>query len=422
MKLRKEEMRIINPWLVALYFYKRGNPNDLLPDSLTSELSLVKDEAGHKTFRGSEYQLEWLPHYDINVLRLSLGETKEFSFKTQFEPPDLLNTITKTLEIPVVEGFLGSSILYWGLVDSLEGEDYGTAPPTKNEFGNLWQAQSPEGGVEKAHILLTPKALEEKTKNFLFATDWGFLKIESHFHRSEAEIREYDKIREELMGCREELDKEPVALLSAFSNQDIQKQREELNAMTPRYMAFVGMVSQVNQLKNSLQINLTNYQERLEILRMEKDYVYAPHIKRFERSLIQMKYDLNYCQSTITSVNTGLDLLRGINSIATHSTEVRIQEAMSEVQRRGVTIQEALSVVEVIFVFYYSLGVWHFIIEKEDWGRISSINKLMVGLCLSVFVPLGTHFLMRRKWWKFGISLAAVLGTVIYAVYLTCII
>lgn len=364
-------MKITNPWLIAV-FYKRDSANEKPPNSLTDKLTLVKDEENHKTFKGDEYQLERLKYYDTIVYRFSLGKIGEFSSQTWDEQRESLNQVIQDPEISS-NNILGSSIVYWGLVDSIEDETYGQAPPTITAFGNLWQHALLMDERKIEYILLTPKNLEEKTrKHLLFATRMGIIKIDSHFHKANTEIREYDESRGELMGYLKELDEELITLLNTLRSKDIKKQREKLSVMTPKYAKFTQKVSLVNKLKNTLRINIDNYKERLEILSREKDRVYDPHIKRFERFLAQINHDLKYCQSTINSVHTGLDMLTGINSIATRS--------------RGVAIQAAMAVVETVLVFYYSLGVWHFIIEREKWTTISSIDKLMIGVGFAVFI------------------------------------
>lgn len=85
----------------------------------------------------------------------------------------------------------------------------------------------------------------------------------------------------------------------------------------------------------------------------------------------------------------------------------------------GLKFQAAMAVVEGIFVFYYSLGIWHFIIPDEKWNEISSINKGIVSFVLSVSVPLEVHNYIKREWCRFGVSLAVFITTVIYAFIVT---
>lgn len=399
------EMQIINPCLIAFYFYKRDVTNEKLLDNLISKLTLENDEENYKVFKNIfkdvEYRLEWLTYYDSIVLRFSLCKTGVFSSEIWLEQKESLIQISQNLKISE-ENFLGSSILYWGIVNSLDDDKYGKTLQTITTFGNVWQHSIRLDERKVEYIFITPKDKEEKTKkHFLFATDHGLLKIESHFHKANTDIREYEEIRGKLMGNIKTLDEELETLLETIRGK---KQKEKLYNLTPKYTYFVQNIASVNKLKNTLQINIDNYKERLEILRREKDRIYDPHIKRFERALVQIDHDLEYCKSTISSVGTSLDMLRGMNSV--------------ETQNRGVTIQSAMALVEVVLVFYYSLGAWHYLIE-EEWNDIPLSIKLAVGILLAVFVPLKVHSFVEKKWIKFGTFLGFVLVGIFLACYFT---
>ena len=198
-----------------------------------------------------------------------------------------------------------------------------------------------------------------------------------------------------------------ATLLKTLQEQGIQDQKNKLYTVTKNYMVFMEMVSSTTKLQNTLQISIENYQERLEILKRNNDRVYNRHIQRFERSLNQIKHDLNYCQSTTSSVHTGLDLLRGANSIAT--------------QKSGVDIQAAMAVMEIVFVSYYSLGFWHLIVKEEVWEHISSFDRAFVGLGLAFFLTVGSHsyYVSKKRQKCFG-YLVAALFILIYAYCVTC--
>ena len=237
-----------------------------------------------------------LIYYDTTVLRFYIRDDGEFPSQRWLNQRESLDQIIQNLEIPVeADNFLGLSIVCWGLVDNLDKED-GTVPQTITKFGNLWQAAQSMKEREIGYILHTPKTLEDITRKiFLFAIDRGLVKIESHFHKASTEIREYDNAREELLGGAKKLDKELVTLLDTLRNEDAQKQKDKLSNMTQEYMSFVEKVSLVNKLQNTLHVNIDNYRDRLEILSRENDQVYNFHIRRFEISLNQIGYDLNYC-------------------------------------------------------------------------------------------------------------------------------
>jgi len=62
-------------------------------------------------------------------------------------------------------------------------------------------------------------------------------------------------------------------------------------------------------------------------------------------------------------------------------------------------MQAAMAVVELTFVFYYSLGVWHFVITEARWAMISAVDKLMVGFLLAVSVHFLAHSFITKDGW-----------------------
>ena len=396
-----------NLWFIAVYFYKYANPEEFPLDSLTEGLVLIEKKENHQTFAGGNYKLEWLTYNDTVVLQFYLEKNGTLSSKDWCEKyKEFFNQKIQDLTIDA-DNFLGSSIIYWRLVDS-PNQQYGTSrvPPTRTKFGNIWKDRESIEDRKIEYTLITPQSSEERTKKiFFFAEDRGLIKIESHFHKASTEIREYDSIREELMESRRELDKDMVTLLKTLHKQCVQDQKEKLSAVTPKYMTFVVKVSMATKLQNSLQLSIKNYRNRLEILKRTDDHIYSIHIKRFKRSLNQINHDLNYCQSTMSSVHTSLDLLRGANSIATQSS--------------GVAIQAAMAVLEIVFISYYSLGIWHFIVNEEIWDRIASFDKVMVGLGLAFLLTCGSHFFFVSK--KRKICMGCVAAAVLILIYAFCV-
>ena len=377
-------------------------------ENLTGGLVPIDDKEteNYRIFAGDNYRLECIQYYDTVVLRFSIEKNGTLPAEDWCKiQRSSFDRMTQALAIPA-ENVLGSSFVYWRVADS-QNQHYGTQPPTETAFGNLWQRSAGDGTME--YVLFTPRKLQEKTrKHFLFALDRGLIKIESHYHKSSTEVKEYNRIRDDLIKDLRKLDGEMVLLLKTLHEPGIQDQKKKLDTVTEIYMTFVEMVASVTKLQNALQISIDNYQERLEILkRNNNDHIYTRHIRRFERSLSQINHDLNYCQSTISSVRTGLDLLRGANSIAT--------------QNSGINIQAAMAVVEIVFVFYYSLGIWHFTVNESTWEHITSFSKLFVGAGLATLFTLGSHSYYVSKKRKICIGYAAgALILVIYAYCVTC--
>lgn len=88
-------------------------------------------------------------------------------------------------------------------------------------------------------------------------------------------------------------------------------------------------------------------------------------------------------------------------------------------QKQGLIQQTALTVIEVVFIFYYSLGVWHFVVEEVVWGHITPFSKLGFGFSLAITIPLFAHFLVDKKWKYSAVCLAAILMAIGYAYSVT---
>jgi hypothetical protein len=398
-----KEMIWINLWLIALYFYQWESDSEFPLKDLTKGLTLIEggDNENHKIFTGDDYRLEWIYDYDTVVLRFSAEKNTAIPAQDWCKRQrSLFDQMTQDSAIPAV---LGSSYVNWGLVDS-KNQQYGTHPPTETEFGNLWQKSADDDNIE--YVLFTPRNLQERTqKHFLFAPKLGLIKIEGHYHKANTEVKEYNRIRKDFIKDVRKLDDEMVTLLRTLHEPGIQDQKKKLDSVTRDYMIFVEMVASVTKLQYALRTSIENYQERLKILKRNNDHIYDRHIRRFERSLSQITHDLNYYQATISSVRTGLDLLRGANSLAT--------------QNSGINIQAAMAVLEIVFVFYYSLGIWHFTVDESTWEHITSFSKLLVGAGLAALFTWGSHSYYVSK--KRKICMGCAAGALILVVYAYCV-
>ena len=84
------------------------------------------NETNHRMFTGDNYNMEWLTYYDTVVLRFSSKKNGTLSSKDWCEKQrGFFNKKIQDLNIPA-DNFLGSSIVYWRLVDGLEDKQYET--------------------------------------------------------------------------------------------------------------------------------------------------------------------------------------------------------------------------------------------------------------------------------------------------------
>lgn len=389
---------IAEPSLIAIYFYKRNATSDqnLFSHIIENNISLtkLKEENNHKIYANSDKSCcaEWLVFYDIEAVRIVLSKIGSHSPAIWTEQKELLSSMIGDID-KSDEMFLGASIIYRGLINQLDESTQrsviqdGLRNPlirlsNKTEYGWLWQiGELKENKIE--YVFLLPMSMKERAdEEFLLARDQGIIKIDSHLHKGYNQIGYYESSREKLMKFAKELDEEQLKLVKSLDNMDVSEQKERLDAISKKYANLVEMISWANTIQNTVNINLGDYRGRWNQIPGNDNSILNHHQKRFERSLEQMKWDFNYYNTIMNGVRAGLEVVRSMN--------------LTSMQKRGLSFQAAVAVVESVFVFYYSLGIWHFLIE-EKWAHIASLDKAIVGLGLAITLTLGSHFFFTEK-------------------------
>ena len=410
LKVTPVKMKITNPALIAIYFFKSKQEKAIqdLSNALVKTFSLEVYESKNENYivymSGNNY-LEQIRLYDIVALRLCLMEAGE-------HPPNIWQGLRKHLDT-ISADFLGLSILYFGLTDDEKsdpstiieaGVNLSPKLPTNLEYG--FMAQVKDYDYESKTIeyaLISQTSLEDRVKDeFLFARDRGFLKLESYLHKEYDQIRRYSNNRKELFKSLKELDEKAIEMINAINIQSHPTHKPKLNEVSERYAKFVAMNAKVSTLLNVIQTNILNYKKHIDLLPKKDEYVFDLHQKRFEKEERQIKFDLNRCESTINSVSTGLELLRSTDS--------------AKMQKQGLIKQTALAVLEVVFVLYTSISLWKIVVDDSVWRDISPLSKLGFGFILAITLPLFAHFLVEKKW-KYS---AACLVVILMAVACAC--
>lgn len=408
-------MKITNPALIAIYFFKSKQGNEIqdLSSALVKTFSLEVYESenlneNYIVYMSGNNYLEQIRLYDIVALRLCLMEAGE-------HPPSIWQGLREHLD-HISGDFLGLSILYFSLTDDEksdpstiieEGLNLSPKLPTNLEYG--FMAQVKDYDYESKTIeyaLISQTSLEDRVKDeFLFARDRGFLKLESYLHKEYDQIRRYSNNRKELFKSLKELDEKAIEMINAINIQSPPTPKPKLNEVSERYAKFVAMNAKVSTLRNAIQTNILNYKKHIDLLPKKEDHVFDLHLKRFEKEERQIKFDLNRCNSTINSVSTGLELLRSTDS--------------AKMQKQGLIKQTALAVLEVVFVLYTSISLWKIVVDDSVWRDISPLSKLGFGFTLAITLPLFAHFLVEKKWKYSAACLVVILMAVACACWVT---
>lgn len=414
---------IDDPSLIAIYFFKRDgvSSDQTLFNHIVenNKLTKLKEENGYKIYADSNRSCcaEWLSFYDIDVVRL------KFNKYGTYQPviwTDQKAVLSKTVDLKNCETFLGASIIYSGFINQLDvSTQYseiqnGMGSPiftlsNKTDYGWLWQIGDIKENIIEYVFLLQNPMKKKAEEEFLLARDRGIIKIDSHLHKLYNQLGYYEEVRKKLMDFAKELDAEQLKLVQSLKILEMSEQKERLDAVSEKYAKLVEKVSWANTIQNTMKINLENYIDRWGQVQGNEGIIMSFHQKRFERSLEQMKWDFNYYDTITKGVRTGLEVIRSMN--------------LTSLQKEGLGFQAAVAVLESVFLFYYSLGIWHLLIEEEKWKHIPILDKAGVGLGLAITLALGSHFFFTKKNRNYyRICLAITLAILVYAIWVTNIV
>lgn len=405
--------------LSIIYIFKESEEAKNLRADLIKKFSLTehKDDVNYKYkfYSNENCCLEWLSFNSaIGIHILIEKQDKGFAdtwagYKSSFEQ-------SVDVEYPKSSDFFGASILYWGFLDTeidksseieiIENElGLKTEQSTELKQGVLWLIKDYNQKSKAIEYAIFSPKLNLKKRKFILKIIHLLMPIELSAHIQRDQIKHYKNHRDELLGFMEKLNKETLNMLKAFNIKSSESPHKELDKLSKEYSSFVGMVSWTNNILNTAQIELSNYKELADKISKEKNEIFEKQLRNFEKEIEQVRYDLNYCDSTTKNANTGLELLRVADS--------------ARMQKQGLIQQAALTVIEVVFVFYYSLGVWHFVVAESVWEHIAPLGKLGFGFTLATTVPLFAHLLVEKRWKYSAACLAFILIAVAYAYWIT---
>ena len=403
--------------LSIIYILKEGEEANNLFEYLIKKFSLTehKDDANYKYkfYSNDNCCLEWLSFNSVIGIHI-LIEKQDKCFADTWA--GYISSFEQSVKYPKSSEFFGASILYWGFLDTeidksreieiIENElRLKTEQSTELKQGVLWLIKDYNQKSKAIEYAIFSPKLNLNKREFILEIIHLLMPIELSAHIQRDQIKHYKNHRDELLNFMQKLNTETLNMLKAFNIKSSESQHKELDKLSKQYSSFVGMVSWTNNILNTAQIELSNYKELADKISKEEDEIFEKQLRNFEKEIEQVRYDLNYCDSTTKNANTGLELLRVADS--------------ARMQKQGLIQQAALTVIEVVFVFYYSLGVWHFVVAESVWEHIAPLGKLGFGFTLATTVPLFAHFLVEKKWKYSAACLAFIFTAVAYACRVT---
>lgn len=64
---------------------------------------------------------------------------------------------------------------------------------------------------------------------------------------------------------------------------------------------------------------------------------------------------------------------------------------------RMLSIQMALALLEIIIIFYYSLGIWHYLTDENTWSQIPVLFKAVIGMGFAILLTYGSHLVVSKE-------------------------
>ena len=198
-----------------------------------------------------------------------------------------------------------------------------------------------------------------------------------------------------------------LVALRTVNFQDIQREEPELEKTSRKLMIFLAEKTQSEVLLNSLRSNRQSFIEHLERVKLDTP-AYASQAALIQRGIEQLESDLANAQAVADSSYTFQDIQRSIES--------------NRIERAGVLLGGAAAILAGLAIFNNFLDIWNLSVEKSGLTLPTPWLRALLGALAAVFWPLGAYQLVKRQWWRGGVSLLIGVLSIILAVIFTIIV
>lgn len=385
-----------------------------------------------QTAAGDTAQLDWTVAHDTHILRISLtrtgaqpvsawnelNTTLEESLNNHQAAPDqpLPWAATHVFSAQVGRGAQAEQLQ--GLINQLSIGKMGlstgsTCDPTP--YGWCWTLGMQELNIAREQPIwqrylawIVPQERVERVDQvFLEPLNQGIARIELYLHKSLHHIRQHAAIRSTLEKARIDLQDSMLVALRTVNFQDIQREEPELEKTSRKLMIFLAEKTQSEVLLNSLRSNRQSFIEHLERVKLDTP-AYASQAALIQRGIEQLESDLANAQAVADSSYTFQDIQRSIES--------------NRIERAGVLLGGAAAILAGLAIFNNFLDIWNLSVEKSGLTLPTPWLRALLGALAAVFWPLGAYQLVKRQWWRGGVSLLIGVLSIILAVIFTIIV
>ncbi len=242
---------------------------------------------------------------------------------------------------------------------------------------------------------------------FLQPLNQGPARIELYLHKCLHHARQHDTVRAALETARIDMQEGMLVALRSVKFENVQREEPELEAISRKLMIFLAEKAQSEVLLNSLRSNLQSFNEHLERVKLDTPS-YANESRQIQRSIEQLESDLANAQAVSESSYAFQDIQRSIES--------------NRLERAGVLLGGAAAILAGLAIFNNFLDIWNLSVEKSGMTLPTPWLRALLGALAAVFWPLGAYQLVKRQWWRGGISLSIGVLSIILAVVFTILI
>lgn len=261
---------------------------------------------------------------------------------------------------------------------------------------------------QRTLVWLVPQERAERVEAvFLQPLSQGVARIELYLHKSLHHARQHDAVRAALESARIELQDGMLFALRAVKFENVQREEPALEAISRKLMIFLAEKAQTEVLLNSLRSNLQSFNEHLERVKLDT-LCYANEARLIQRSIEQLESDLANAQAVSESSYAFQDIQRSIES--------------NRLERAGVLLGGAAAILAGLAIFNNFLDIWNLSVEKSGMTLPTPWLRALLGALAAVFWPLGAYQLVKRQWWRGGVSLLIGILSIVLAVIFTVIV
>ena len=411
-------MQLNNPYLMCTLFYSENalsKKPDERPDQLFAKRLMLQkepDQTGVGCSQGVlndeiSVVMESCIAHDTLMLRLSLSlveplvlgfwqrlveawalfQHDHLSGGSSVQPWGL----TRLFHVSVVGR--GSSS---GLIDQqhtlevlLDVSPSANAPDT-TPYGWFWMIKEDWGKLEDGHrfwgrdlLLLTPEDRSEKVKSYFiqpFAS--GLSRIELYLQKSKHHARQYEAISANLNRAMVTLQNEMTGHLGGLDFSKIYREPVELERISQYLMRFLAQKAAVEILLNSLRNNFIEFQEHLELVKLDNP-LYELDKCKLERQIEQIESDLQNAQVIQDSTYALQDIQRAAEG--------------SRFEHASYLLGVTAALLAGIGLFNSFLDIWSLALENSGWQLPASWLRILLSLLASIAIPLAAIYLVGRK-------------------------